>query len=208
MFRGRKLLVICAFGVPLFAAPTLRITSPAKETVFHPGDTIPITVDTSEATFTAVVIIPHSPLKWSDIVEAPPYRFSVYVPPDTTPGEYRLTADGVVKPGQIVHSESIDVDIERPDLPVRIHTEPFAPFELSIGERFVLNIVGTYRDGAEIDLNNSTQTKYISEAPNIVTISSDGLVTAVSTGSTELVIRVGEKSIKIKATVKKAKEHN
>jgi uncharacterized membrane protein len=183
-----SLLLACVFAALLHAQGALQITSPTDGTVVHPGDTVTVTVSATGAAFAAVVIIPHSPIEWSDIATIPPYRFLIQIPSDITLGTYRLTASGVVTPGHPISSPAISIDVERPDAPVTLSTEPSSLLNLHIGERIVLNVIATYADGSTGDVTNSTRTTLASQSSNVVTVSPDGLVTALATGETQIVI--------------------
>ncbi len=132
----------------------------------------------------------------------PPYEFSIHIPSDINPGKYGITADGTVARGERVHSERVLIDVELSRQPTMIETDPTGPFDLNVGDLFMLAIIGTYRGGSKVDLSNSTQTRYISEDARVVAVGSDGSIKAVGAGSSQVIIRVGQRTITIKSTVK------
>jgi len=119
---------------------------------------------------------------------APPYQFPIEIPADLPPGPYRFTALGAITPGHPVWSDPITVDVERPDLPLTLTTDPAGPLTMYIGERVVLDVIGTYADGSTVNLTNSSQISLVSQSPDTVTINSAALATAVAPGTTQIVI--------------------
>ncbi len=182
------LLALLAFSTVAGAQGALQIVSPTSGTIVHPGDTITVTVSTSGGPFAAVIIIPAAPIPSGEMRTAPPFQFVVKIPSEITCGQYSLIASGVISPGNPIASPPIYIDVERPDAPVALSTEPACPLELYVGEQMVLDVLGTYADGSTQDITNSSQTSFVSQATNIVTVSSSGLVTAVSPGATRIVV--------------------
>ncbi len=113
----------CVYLVGVSAQPALaeakvQITSPQDGAVFRPGDIVHVTVSTSGAMFEGVVVFPEDPIDVPEPVNFPPYRFSVHIARDITPGKYMLTASAAVAGGDSVDSETILIDIERPEDPL------------------------------------------------------------------------------------------
>ena len=183
----RGVLVTCLVVNVLFAKASIKITSPAAGTVVHPGDAITVTVSATGASFTQMIVIGQDPIGSSQVLTAPPYQFSIQIPPDVTPGLYALTASGAVSPGNGVESDPVSIDVERVDQPVSITAEP-SSLTLAVGERAGLRVVGKYSDNSTVDLTESIQTSYLSKNTAIVTVSKDGFVTAVAPGSTQIII--------------------
>jgi len=195
---SRALITFCFTAILLRGEkPTLRITSPPNWTVVHPGDTITMTVEASGGKFVAMVIMPADPIPWGDMRTAPPYRFSVSIPRDITPRLYGIVADGVTESQQRIYSERIYIDVERPDHPVSISTEPEGPIVSHPQDLFILDVIGKYPDGSSEDLTRSTQTKYVSGDSRIVTVTETGVVKSIALGNTGITIRVGEKVMKV-----------
>jgi hypothetical protein len=91
-------------------------------------------------------------------------------------------------PSGPVISEGVDIDIERPDSPVKIVANHLQ-LNLEIGDQIPVSIYGTYSSGAIVDLHRSTRTKYEPASSRIVSVTKDGVVTAVAAGATTIVIR-------------------
>jgi hypothetical protein len=149
----------------LSAKPKVQITSPKDGALAHPGENILVTVSSSGATFAQMVVIGQDPIGFSQILTAPPYQFSIQIPSDIAPGIYTLTASGAISPGNGLDSDPISIDVERPDQPISIRTEPSTGLHLDIGERTGLRVIGKYNDCSTIDLTESTQTTYSSQIP-------------------------------------------
>lgn len=153
----------------------------------NPGQTMQVVVSTS-GEFTGVFISGQAPIGFSQIVKAPPYKFSLTIPLNIRPGPYTLTAlGGHTGAASPVRSEPTTVDVERPDQPQNIRVEP-SSLRLSVGRQSGLRVIGTYRDGRDVDLSRSTQTTYESKEQDIVSVTKEGLVTALAIGSTTVAI--------------------
>src|SRR5580700_2660459 len=123
----RPPVLLCAVMGFLAAQPSLKITTPADETIVHPGDLLTVTVDVSPATgaFQHVSVIGATPIESSkETLNAPPYQFTIQVPMRTRPNGYQVTAVGSTLPGHLVNSNPITILVERADLPVRLFVEP------------------------------------------------------------------------------------
>ncbi|HME09037.1 MAG TPA: chitobiase/beta-hexosaminidase C-terminal domain-containing protein, partial [Bryobacteraceae bacterium] len=59
---------------------------------------------------------------------------------------------------------------------------------LAIGDQTGLQVIGTYADGSNIDLTNSTQTTFVTQPAGIATVSAGGLVTALGSGSAQIIV--------------------
>lgn len=170
----------------LLAQSALQITSPADGTVVNPGHVIGVTVSDPGEPLKNVAIVGWNPIGISRILQAPPYQFDMEIPMEITPGKYLLTAVGTSKSGP-VDSQPVSIDVERPDLPDTISTD-FKQLGMNVGDKLPISVVGTYADGSDIDLNKSSQTTFRSQSPAIATVTSEGVVTALSPGSTQIVI--------------------
>jgi hypothetical protein len=181
-----RLLVLGTCVVALHAQPTLQITSPAAGTVVAPGQTISVTV-TPSSTFSIIGVIGEDRIGDSAILNAPPYQFSMQIPADATPHVYDLTAWGLTAPGaDPIRSPLVPIDVERPDSPVKVTVDSLV-FS-AVGDRLPLVVFGTFSDGSKYHLNRSTKTTFVSDTPSVATVSSEGVVTAVSPGQAHIVV--------------------
>jgi hypothetical protein len=194
--------VVSAGLANLFAQqkPTLQITNPAPGTVVNPGQTVVVNVLASGGPFTSVSVLPTFDVN-NDILllTAPPYQFSFTVPSQSRPGLGAISAIGSTAAGE-VDSLPISIAIERSDSPQSIATG-FSQLRMPIGHQTTISVTGTYEDGSIVDLSQSTQTKYEPASAGVVSVTSDGFVTALAPGSTTIVVRHRNLQRTVKVTV-------
>ena len=178
-------------AAPLSAQPKIAITSPRDGDVVHPGSSVVVEVALSRPErFRMVAILLQGSLKGKhDLVRRePPYRFTVEIPRDIqSTGSCGITAIGVL-PDQMLDSDPISIDIERPDPPLRLETQLRALFFDSIGDAGNLIVYGKFADGSKVDLTYSSLTKYKSGSQAIVKIDNNGLATATGAGKTSITV--------------------
>lgn len=170
----------------LRAQPSLQITSPANGAAFSPGQTFTVSVVPSGG-ITTVFVIGEDPLGASSPQSTAPYQFTFLISTRIRPRQYKLTAIGEVTPGQPVASSQITITIQRSDSPVSIRAQP-SILKLNIGKNGYLRVIGTYSDGSTADLTQAPSTSFVSSAPAIATVTSQGIVTAVAAGSTTILV--------------------
>lgn len=181
------LAVIAGMTPRLSAEQALQITSPVDGSVVNPGQPMDVVVSVS-GEFTGVYISGQAPIGFSQIVKAPPYTFSLTIPLNIRPGRYKLTVLGGRKSSaNPVRSEPITVDVELPDQPKKIRVEQ-SSLRMQVGDQSGLHVIGIYSDGRDVDLSRSTQTTYETQRQDIVSVTDEGLVTALAIGSTTVVI--------------------
>jgi hypothetical protein len=177
---------MCASQQPS-QTPSLRIVSPPNGTVVKPGDTIHVTV-AAVGDFTGVMVVGADPLSDSKGRTRPPWKFSIKVPKkDIDSGLSFITASGGLANGQSVDSDPIDIDVERPDPPLDIWTEP-SFLNVEIGRQNRFDVLGTYADDPSVDLTESTQTTLVSEDPNIAKVTPQHNILGVSAGKTRIIV--------------------
>jgi hypothetical protein len=180
-------LLLCASPM-LFRAQTLQITSPAKGAVFHPGQTIPVTLSAAPSAFRTVAVAGDLPIRPSRPLTAPPYEFRMQTPADIPPGPYELRAIGQPRAGNTVHAAPITVAIERPDSPRQLDSDLSTLSFDYIGDYVALVVYGAFADGSKADLTRSTLTTWTSSNPAVATVDAQGVVTAVAPGSAKITI--------------------
>ena len=188
---------------PLVAAPTVTITSPADGAVFHPGQTLDITVTATPLAFRTVVVTVGDlhPSGRTEVLTAAPYRFRIRIPSRAVPGPYMLLAVGVTPDGTAVDSDPITVAVERPESPLKLESDLHTLiFDYASGSA-ALVVYGTFPDGAKVDLTRSTLTKHASDRPEVATVDANGVVTAVSPGSARITVTNGNAVLVIPVTV-------
>jgi hypothetical protein len=192
---------LMCLSVSLLAQPSLRITSPAEGTVFHPGESIKVKVEAS-GTFKMVMVIGYDPLGGTFPLSAPPYEFTIQIPDryHIAPGRYLLTADGFIEAGKSVASKSVGIKVEPADVRLKLKVKP-SLLRLSVGQRDQISSSGEFPDGMTIDLTKSQQVSFRSNAPKIATVNDDGVVVAIAAGSTVIVATYQKSSVEIPVTV-------
>lgn len=188
----------------LAASPTVEITSPPSGTVVHPGDTVAVSVAASGQKFLMMGLETQIPINNDEVLREPPYHFTVHIPKTISPGVYSLIASGATAVGQGEESPAVLLDVEMPDPPISIRTQPNYLIGIRAGEMTVLDGYGKYKNGLEYGLNRSKQISFVSLDPKVMTINQDGVVNAVGAGSTEIIVHVGELVMRVKAHVDKS----
>jgi hypothetical protein len=163
----------------------LQITSPADGTVVYPGQTVSVTVTSPTNTaFTQVGVVGQDPIGLSDIANSVPAHFSITIPTDTVPRTYMLTADGTTSSGQSAESDTILVDVERPDPPISLAPLLSSIAFQSLGEQTPITLTAKFSDGSILDVTESSYVTYASSNTAVATVNRHGMVTAVGAGST------------------------
>jgi hypothetical protein len=200
----KKCLAVSLWGTACLAQ-TLRITEPKGGIVVNPGQTLTVMVDASPAlTFREIIIIGQDPIGFSQSLFAPPYRFSIAIPPNTRPRRYNLTANGYTEPGRVANSEPVEILVERSDKPLSLTAEPSVLDFQYVGDQTRLAAVGRFIGSERVDLYESSYVRYVSSDPRVATVTRDGLVTATGAGSVKIAIRYNEKSTAVPVIVRKA----
>ncbi|MGI8602594.1 MAG: carboxypeptidase regulatory-like domain-containing protein [Verrucomicrobiales bacterium] len=187
----------------------IRITSPATGETFHHDPNTSLTV-TAEAAGGA------SPQKVIFLVEgvgtfvapsAPPYTVSFNVPDHAKLGRLAIQVLALDASGALLGDSTNVSLIQHPDAPLRqIQVAPGEVF-LKLGSAHQLLVVGDFVTSANTVVPKqitagSLGTTYSARGGNrIVTVSSDGLVTAVSDGVDTLEVRYRDKVALVPVTV-------
>jgi hypothetical protein len=193
-------VIATSLAIPGYAQQNLiHIISPASGFVVQPGQTVMIGV-TADSSVQKMVLIGQHPLGMAQFAggaagivaqgagAARPLQFQLTIPTAIQPGVYRLTAVGRTSAGP-EDSETLALDVERPDNPARIWAEPSSIQFTSIGDRIPVLVLGVFADGSRIDLTRSSKTKFASADPGVASLTSDGIVTAVGEGKTSVLIQ-------------------
>jgi Bacterial Ig-like domain (group 2) len=185
---GGAALLSCLFAALICCVPQssaqLQITSPTRGTIVNPGQTLSVTVTSSgNAIFTNVGVIAQNPIGLSDVATSLPAQFSLAIPADIALRSYMLTAMGTTSSGQSVHSETILVDVERPDLPTSLATLLSSFSFQSLGEQVPIILTAKFSDGSVLDITESSYVTYASSDTTIATVNRHGMVTSVGAGS-------------------------
>jgi Bacterial Ig-like domain (group 2) len=166
------------------SATLLQITSPADQSRVAPGQTVSVTVTSSaDTSITAVGVVGEDPIGLSNVATSVPAQFSLAIPDAIACGPHMLTAMGTTASGQGVQSATILIDVERPDMPVKLSAlMSDMPFEAA-GEQLPVIVLGTFSDGKVFDLRRSSNLVYSSNNPSVASVDANGVVTFHSPGS-------------------------
>src|SRR5260370_29848092 len=166
------------------SATLLQITSPADQSRVAPVQTLSVTVTSSaDTTVTQVAVVGEDPIGLSNLATSVPAQFSLAIPGAIACGPHMLTAMGATASGQSVQSATILIDVERPDMPVKLSALMEQIFFEAVGEQSPVIVLGTFSDGKVFDLTNSSNLAYSSNNPSVASVVANGVVTFHSPGS-------------------------
>ena len=200
---GASALLVCLLAFPIVstaAAPTitLRILSPADGTTVEPGQTLTVTVEASPTDrFRGVAVL--SPLT-SDFKTAPPFVFTLEIPPDAPLGPQPLTAFIGLGKDDFVKSV-ITIHVETEMTVTSLHVDP-SEIGFFRSRQDQLSVKGTFADGQIRNVTKSRETTYVSSNPQVATVTPDGVVEAVDPGTAAITVTYKGKSTTVPVTVK------
>jgi hypothetical protein len=163
-------------------AVLLRITSPANGAIVEPGKPLTVTVESDTVRDAEFVVV--SPLGMSGPVSTLPGRAVIDIKKDQKCGRERLTVMGNTRGGQPIVSNSIEVDVERPDSPtalVEINHMRLVEFT-ELGGSIPMLLVATFADGADLWVSESTHMVYSSSNSRVAMVDRDGYISPVGVG--------------------------
>jgi hypothetical protein len=161
----------------------LQIASPASGTIVSPGQSLSVSVTSpSNTSFTDVVIVGESPLPLVNEAMSVPAEFTLDIPLNIASRKYAISAMGLTVSDQNVESDAIWIDIERPDMPASIAAATNSLEFIATGQELPINLLGTFANGSELYITESSHVTYASSDTKIVTVASDGIVTAGAPG--------------------------
>jgi hypothetical protein len=176
------ILLLGFAAVRMQGQTSLTVTAPTDGAIVPSGQTLMVTVSAT-SDVANVFLMGGGPIGLVSPASGPPYQFSIPIPADTTARTYTLVAAGAAS-GQMVRSNLVTIDIERPDPPVGISTSP-VPLRF-VGDQGQVSVIGTFADGSAADITYSSLTTYACDNPAVATVASDGTVTAVGAGSARI----------------------
>jgi len=166
--------------------PSLQIASPVEGTVVSPGQSISITVISPTNTpFTSVVVVGEDPLGMTDSTDVLPAQFSLTIPQQIGLRTYTLTAEGggVTSDGKPISSNAVQIDVERPDLPIHLNSSKKQIAFASQGGREPIGIQAAFADGAYLLVTRSSRLAFASSNPAVATVDGYGEVKPVAAGN-------------------------
>jgi hypothetical protein len=200
LVAGLARTLTCFTAGATLLAQTLRITSPVDGTVVHPGQVVTVTASVSGGTFPYVILGAENPIGYSETLFAPPYQFSVPVPPRISLRRYSLMAGCTASSKEGAYAR-VSIDVERPDAPVKVEVQP-SLLNLVVDGTGLLFAYATYADDATEDVSQSTLTKWSSDSPDVVTVTDDGRVIAVGPGAAKITMENAGQIAVVPVTVK------
>jgi len=179
----------------------LYITSPDDGATVAPGEIITVVVESAPGVTFANGVGVFGHIGGSGPLFDPPYEFELTVPLDMRLGRSKIEATGSTEPGTSVDSSPITLNIERPDIPIKLEAWPSKISFDFLGEEEPHEIRGTFADGAVLRLNDSTFTSYSSSDTSVAKVSLTGYVTAVGPGNAIITVQYRNQSVEIPLTV-------
>jgi hypothetical protein len=186
----RPILSLLALGAALLLPMAhaqqslLQVTSPASGAFVAEGRTLTITL-AADPSVQNIDVFAQFPLPAPQPTTSAT-QFTMTLPTNVAPGVYQIGAVGSNSAGD-VESAPVLIDVERQDAPVSITVNPTSTKLFGIGSQQPLQIFGTYADGTNLFLSNSTLTQLVSSntavatvtgatpsSPNIATITAAG----------------------------------
>jgi centrosomal CEP192-like protein/Big-like domain-containing protein len=165
--------------------PMLQITSPAEGSVVNPGQSISVNViSLTKASFAIVTIIGQDPLPMMvGNANTLPAHFSLTVPKEIALRKYALTAMGATTDRQIVYSDPITIEVDRPDLPTQLRVEPDRLFFEGQSGASPLRIAADFSDIKNRDVSESSNLYFATSNPEIATVNASGMVKPIAEGT-------------------------
>lgn len=204
----KKMIFVVIFSMVFVKTGfALVITSPKNGDVFKEGDTVTAvaekTPDDPKFAFVFFVTTGGTDKCPERITTHPRYECTFAIPPGSPPviniNAVAVTAD---KP---VQSPSVAVTVRLPSSISLREVRSFTGQELFFSEwdeSAQLYIHGLYSDGIERDIHlGQAGTTYTSNNEKIVTVTADGLVTAIGSGKAQITVKNGDKKLFIEAAV-------
>jgi hypothetical protein len=169
----------------------LRIDAPRDGAVVFAGETLRVSVSSPDRTrFVGVVVV----IEDLDDVEMEttslPAHFTVKIPKSIASGVYGLNAMGGRANGELV-VVTIDVDIERRDMPRAIAPRLPKVYLEKKGETREIGLVGEFGIGDFVDVVKSSRVTFESSNTAVATVDAEGTVTAVGSGRAAVVAWYG-----------------
>ena len=180
----------------------LRITAPPEGTIVHPGEKLSVDVAASGGPFNVVMAFLAPDLDAAAKSTVQPYWLSLTVPASARSGPAWISAMGNTGV-TAVFSPDVTIDIERTDPPQSLSADAGGGDWASIwvGGDELIRVFGKYPDNPHVDLTESTLTTYEATSDGIIEIGKNGWFKGLAAGSTYIVIRHRNLSIRVKVVV-------
>ena len=169
----------------------LQINSPADGTVVSPGQTIRVRVTSPVGRVWSFVDVGTSipNVLLTEPALSIPAEFSITIPSEIGLRRYTLTAMGRTAAGEFAESAPINIDVERPDMPVsRSQVNGDSQIFEAPGQPGRLLTLATFADGQVVDVSESSHLTFESTDKKIVTVDEAGAATSVATGTAAIIV--------------------
>ncbi|HZE80982.1 MAG TPA: IPT/TIG domain-containing protein [Candidatus Polarisedimenticolia bacterium] len=185
---GTVILILGSLGVAQQNQPLLQISSPVDGTIVNPGQAVTVLVASpAGVSFSNVTVVGADPIGISDLATSVPAQFSINIPSNIECGRHILTALGVTASGSLVQSATINLDVERPDMPVSLSSQFQSHTFEAQGQTSPMMLLATFSDGSSLEVTGSSKVTYQSTNATVVNVDATGAATAVATGNASLV---------------------
>ena len=183
-------------------AGLLEISSPADGSVLAPGQTVNVTVSSPDnSTLIGVYVLADGQLEiQGDVADTLPAQFALTIPATIDAGKYSLNAIATTWTGARA-SASIEIDVERPDMPVALIPQLRQIVFQAGGEQASIDLAARFEDDSVQSVRESTNVTYASADPAVATVDAHGLVTAVAEGDVDVVATYGPSDTGISVTI-------
>jgi hypothetical protein len=190
------------------------IVEPNPGTIYLPGDSVTLRATTGPNEYPVTVYLHSRQMQYSDIYSAAPYVLTFAIPTEFI-GNDTLVATAKFADGTIIEKE-VQIQVVLPTNivlkeitiapnPVFLYkmTQNSDPNDIRIFENKSMGVGGIYSDGVQRNITSSTDgTTYVSGNENVVTVNSEGKVTAQGSGTTTITVRNGKCNATVKVVVK------
>lgn len=156
--------------------------------------------------FQFVALMADLPVEIDEVRKVPPYEFAIQIPPETASRRYTVMALGVAGPRQAAKSAPVSIQVERPDSPKQLKAEPSTLNFQYVGDDARMSVYGSFADGSTVDLTDSSLLTCASNAPEVATVNSNAVVTAVGPGRSGITIRYRDKMVEVPVEVPDKKQ--
>lgn len=183
-----RTLVVCLAASLICSAQQssaqLQITSPTDGTFLAPGQSLSISViSLTNTPVVNVSVFGEDPVGTTTLANSLPAQFSLAIPQDIAPRKYALTAVAGTSGGQVLYSDPVTIDVERPDMPTRLASLRQRITFTGITGPSPLRISGSFPDGAYLDVTDSSNLTFTSSNSAVATVDAHGMVNPIAQGS-------------------------
>ncbi len=168
----------------------LKIIGPSDGAEVSAGETVRVVVVSENGVMVDSVLVGGPDAAMID--DAAPFELDFAIPVNAV-GTFPISAIGKNAEGNFFGSNTVTLQVRPPAELTSIALIPQEVMLFDIGETRSVAVRGSFDDGVTRDLTDpSTGTEYMTANPDIVTISLEGVVSAVGFGTTTIIARNGD----------------